>query len=77
MNLEWEKMNKTSGDHLLISCIGESAGKNNNTGAWLSASEVMETIFVPGDEGGGESSGNDGDEDDTDKEEGKKQEEHP
>merc|ERR1712013_456725 len=40
ISLEWEKLNKT---------VGESGGRNNNTGAWLSASQVMETIRVPGE----------------------------
>ena len=47
ISLEWEKLNKTVGDTILLSCIGESGGRNNNTGAWLSASQVMETIRVP------------------------------
>jgi len=47
ITLEWEKVNKTAGDTVLLSCIGESGGVNNNTGAWVSASQVMETIMVP------------------------------
>merc|ERR1712013_721128 len=46
ISLEWEKLNKTVGDTILLSCIGESGGRNNNTGAWLSASQVMEKIIT-------------------------------
>ena len=55
INLEWEKMNKTVGDTILLSCVGESAGMNNSTGAWLSTSQVMETIRVPGNNSNEES----------------------
>jgi hypothetical protein len=53
--------------------VGESAGKTNGTGAWVSAAEMMETITVPGDDTSFESSGGIEDEaednDDTSEEE--------
>ena len=50
-------MGKNTGDLVLLSCVGESAGKTNGTGAWVSAAEMMETITVPGDATSVESSG--------------------
>ena len=47
--LQWDVLGKNTGDVVLISCVGESAGKTNGTGAWVSAAEMMETITVPGD----------------------------
>ena len=55
--LQWEVLGKSTGDVVLVSCVGEAAGKTNGTGAWVSAAEMMETITVPGDDTGLESSG--------------------
>ena len=55
--LQWDVLGKNTGDVILISCVGESAGKTNGTGAWVSAAEMMETITVPGDATSFESSG--------------------
>ena len=55
--LQWDVLGKNTGDVVLISCVGESAGKTNGTGAWVSAAEMMETITVPGDATSVESSG--------------------
>eukprot|EP00092_Neocalanus_flemingeri_P010163 GFUD01010953.1.p1 GENE.GFUD01010953.1~~GFUD01010953.1.p1 ORF type:complete len:166 (-),score=43.80 GFUD01010953.1:177-674(-) len=57
INLVWEKMGKNPGDMVLLSCSGQSAGKTNGTGAWVSASQMMETITVPGQAADGNSSG--------------------
>ena len=48
INLVWEKMGKNAGDRIRITCSGQSAGRTNETGAWASISEMMETIIVPG-----------------------------
>merc|ERR1719430_2584659 len=48
ITLVWDSMEKLPGDTISISCRGQSAGNSNNTGAWASISEIMETITVPG-----------------------------
>ena len=48
ITLVWDSMEKLPGDTISISCRGQSAGNSNNTGAWASISEIMETIIVPG-----------------------------
>eukprot|EP00091_Calanus_sinicus_P015858 TRINITY_DN3473_c0_g1_i2.p1 TRINITY_DN3473_c0_g1~~TRINITY_DN3473_c0_g1_i2.p1 ORF type:complete len:187 (-),score=66.01 TRINITY_DN3473_c0_g1_i2:153-713(-) len=52
LQLQWEALGKNAGDVVLVSCTGESAGRTNDTGAWVSAAEMMETITVPGDDTG-------------------------
>ena len=47
ITLVWDSMEKVPGDIISISCRGESAENSNNTGAWASISEIMETISVP------------------------------
>ena len=49
----------------MVACIGEAAGRSNKTGAWVSASQVMETVMVP--------SGKQGDQESKDKQEDKNQ----
>jgi len=47
LKINWEDFDKNPGNIVVVSCTGESSGKN---GTWSGMSQVSETFMVPGGE---------------------------